>query len=458
MSFAYHHIEKWAMANLDLVEESLEKNKKAVVLISGASSSGKSYCADLLKGLLEKNGHPAAIISLDQYNIGLSRIIPNKVNLKDFDNGIEHIRKIENRIHDVIVNVPFDEKYDFPVLDKLREVLKDDFTPADLEKFLKGLYREWKILNFDEPTVYDLKEAALDIKRLLNNETVPLKNYSKVVSERVKSEKSLNGNDFDTIIVEGIYALNDELLSELKNVDTIKDFIDGNPKSLFLRRIIRDAKSTSASNVFTISAYFNYIVPSYQETISPCRDVADVILSNDMTFSEMRAGDLYTVKRELHSSSHEIASFLKREGQISEVSYQKDTYFSVLGENPDSNNILRLRSVSTDNGKTYFPSSLVHKGIPKVRKDHKVIRPVNVFLKEGEFDKVWKNETSCIQDFLMAGFLIGPIQHKIKTRLVYKGQKITIREVERNGVFIEFADPVDVKVFAEIRRKIIEGS
>ncbi len=37
MSFQYHHLDKWLLANSDLIEEALENNKKAVVLISGAS-------------------------------------------------------------------------------------------------------------------------------------------------------------------------------------------------------------------------------------------------------------------------------------------------------------------------------------------------------------------------------------------------------------------------------------
>jgi polynucleotide 5'-kinase involved in rRNA processing len=90
MSFEYHHLDKFGFANLDLCEEMLESEKKAIVLISGASSSGKSFSAELLKDLLDHNGHHAVIVSLDQYDYGLSGIIPNKVALNDFQN---HLRK-----------------------------------------------------------------------------------------------------------------------------------------------------------------------------------------------------------------------------------------------------------------------------------------------------------------------------------------------------------------------------
>lgn len=453
MSFEYHHMDKWAFANLDLIEESLEKQKKAVVLISGASSSGKSFAAKYLAALLERSNHHACTISLDKYNFGLSGIIPNKVNLNDFDGKIANIEEIERKIKNVIIDVPFESKYDKPVLPKIEEAIKGLLPEKDMKKFLDGLYREWKVLNFDESTVYNLKEAAVDVKRLLHDEQFLEKDYSKVVSERVESNHMLDGSKYDVILIEGIYALDREMVENLRDIDTIKDFIDGNPKSLFLRRVIRDAKLTSAHNTFTISLYFKYIIKSYMETIYPCRVHADVILNNDMTFTEMRQGDLYLTKDEFRTTSNKFIDHLKRHGEIQSVIYQKDTYFSAEGENTKLDNVLRLRSVSTD-GKTYVPSSLVHKGTPKVRKDGKVIRPINVLLNEDEFKKVWQNESDCLRDFLYAKFLIGPITNKVKTKLVYKGQKLTIREVEGDGSYIEFKEPIDPEVYRYIKKSI----
>lgn len=451
MPFEYHHLDKWAFANLDLVEEILETKKKAVVLISGASSSGKSYSASYLETLLNKQGHKSIIISLDQYNIGLSGIIPNKVNLNYFDSRITNIKEISKRIKSIIYDVDFEDKYKPEVIVKIRESISDLLDKEDLELFLKGLEEEWAKLNFDEPTVYDMKEAANDVKDLLEDKTVPVKKYSKVVSERVPSSNVINGSDYQVILVEGIYALDQSLIDELKGIDIIKDFIDGNPKSLFLRRIIRDAKLTSAHNVFTISLYFKYIVKSYYQSIYPCRESADVILNNDMTFLEMRSGDLYTTKFELHTSNRKAYEKILESGTKIDEVYQKDTYFSVEGEDKTSQNILRLRSISTD-GKTYIPSSLVHKGIPKVRKDDKVIRPINVLLKEGEFSKVWDSEADCLNDFLSAGFRIGPIHYKVKTRIIFEGEELTLRDVKNSGFHIEFAKSPKWDVVKKIKK------
>ncbi len=133
--FSYHHIDKWAFANLDLIEEILETEPKAVVVIAGASSSGKSYAASYLSGLLSKNGHRAYTISLDQYNYGLSHIIPEKVNKNYFDSSLGDIEEIKNEIKEIIYDIPFEEKYGDKALSLIENRLKDRMDPETLPPF-----------------------------------------------------------------------------------------------------------------------------------------------------------------------------------------------------------------------------------------------------------------------------------------------------------------------------------
>lgn len=441
MSYFVHHPDKWVSANIDLIEECLEKHDKTVVIIAGASSSGKSYCSSLLAQFLKAKGHHPLSISLDSYNFGLSGIISNKVNLHYFNNSLKDIRKIASDIKSVITDIPFDKKYDEEALFKIEPVIAKYFNDEDKEKFLKGLHEEWKVLNFDEPTVYDMEEASQDVHTLLKGGTIEKKKYSKVVSERVPTNVFLDGKECDVIIMEGIYALTPSLVKSFDHKNLITNFIDSDPKTLYLRRIIRDAKETSASSVFTTSLYFKYIVPSYINTILPNKDHADVVFVNDMTFMEMKEGTLYTTKMEMQTKSWEAIDHIIRHSKLHKITYEKDTYFTSRDEPLNSQNILRLRCYSDDEGKTYIPSSLVHKGLPKVRRDGKSIRPINVLIKEGDFFKVWPSEMDCLQDFAKAGCLIGPVQKKIKWKIEYKNQNLTIRYVEGNGYFVEFDKP-----------------
>lgn len=450
MAKELHHIDKWGFANVDFGEEILEKNQKALILIAGASSSGKSYGAVFLKQMLEKMGHKACIISLDQYNGGLSRIIPNKVNLNYFNSSIKDMGRIYSKIKPIIENVDFSSKYDETRLSLIKDALKDEFNGSDLDKFITGLGIEWSKLNFDEPSVYDLKEASRDIKDLLKGKTIEEKLYSKVVSERIKSNSIINGDECSFIIVEGIYALNDELLDELKGIEIVKNFIDGNPKSLFLRRLIRDMGSTSASTSFTAKLYFSSIMDSYRQTILPSRSKADLVLDNDMSFAELRSGNLYLSKNLYPVNSKEGLKRLEDNSIVVERSFQKDFYIVCANEKQEENNILRFRETSFDDGKSYKPASLVHKGAPKWRKDNKIIRPVNVLLDENCIQDVWKDEESCLYDFLTNGFMINRIEIKIKTRIIYKGYNITLFEAKDRNNNLEIGDDIPSSILEEV--------
>lgn len=452
MPYETHHIDRWCFANIDLIGECLEKNNKAVVLIAGASSSGKSHVSQLLISELEKHNLRSTIISLDQYNYGLSGIIPNKVNENYFDGKLKNIDLIRKRIKDIIYFVDFDKKYSSEILSKIKIALSDLIDEKDMEKFLLGLSKEWGNLNFDESSVYDLKGASDDVKTLLKDKPVRVKKYSKVVSEQITNDVYINGSDYDVIIVEGIYALDDKILNELKDIDCIKNFIEGNAKSLFLRRVIRDSKETSADNIFTISSYFKYILKSYYDEILPNKKYADIIFHNEMTYSEMRDGNLYLSKFEFLTQDRESVNKLLSILDVEDRRYQKDYYLSTDGENLDTKNILRLRSISPDGtADSYKISSLVHKGIPKLRNDGKNIRPINVLLDETQIEKVWSNVKDAIKDFEYAGFKVGFVRDQVKTRAHLNNQKITIRDINSVGIKIEISTPYDESVLKKVK-------
>lgn len=452
MGFECHHLDKWSFANLDLCEEQMEKGKrKALILLAGASSSGKSFASGYITRMLQQEGHKPCVLSLDMYNFGLSGIIPNKVNLNYFNNSLKNMKKIRAIIKNIIVDTPFEEKYEEPNLVKIEGALANILSKKDLKTFIKGLKEEWSKLNFDEPSVYDLEEANKDIYKLFDNKTITKKSYSKIISERVETDELINGEDYDIIVVEGIYALTKDFVNLVSTLDPIKNFIDGNPKSLFLRRILRDKKVTSAPSTFTIRNYFKFIIPSYEETILPARPTADIILNNDMTFSELRSGPTYVTRETLDIKKDANLEHFKKNSKIIYQHFEKDSYFVVPNETRKEDNILRFREISKDEGKTYEPWSLIHKGIAKLRRDQRIIRVVNLLLDENEIKDVWPNEDSCFLDFCRAGFEINRIEKKIKTRLIYKGGTFTLFEVPGKKNYLEIVDKKDDKLLKEIK-------
>lgn len=435
-------LSRFRFFNLDRVQEILETNSKAVILICGASSSGKSYVADLLKQTLNDANLKSITISTDSYNKGISGIICDKANSLYFKNNLQNIEKIKEIVKNCIINTDFSEKFCKNDLNLIKSKTKQLFSKTEQELFLRALKLEFDKINFDEPSVYDLTKVASDINTLISNGSIIEKKYSKVISEQIPTQNSICGKDFDVIIVEGIYALENDITNNIPNEITVMNFIEGNSKSLFLRRVIRDAKTTSADNCFTISNYFKFIVPSYINQILPNKQKADIVFKNDMTFSEIRSGDLYTTKQKLKVTNSEILSEILSNGKIISREKQRDIYFCSTTENVTEENLLRLRTIYNENEKAYLPTSLVHKGAIKNRKDGKIVRPINILIKEGDFYKIFKDENDFVKNMEFAQFKIEREVYKTRTRVIYKGQTLTIDDIKNEGIFIEYSDNI----------------
>lgn len=440
MNIRVHHLDKWAFINLDFVAEILEKRKRCAVTIGGATSSGKSFSAEYLCAFLNMNKIPAIIISTDNYNKGISGIVTDKIDEKFFHGQMPNKDKVRDIVRNIIRDSPFEQKFSKENCEKIKNQTRNLLTNEEFKTYINGCKNELKNLSFDEPSVYDLKEVASDVKKLLNGKIIRQKKYSKVSSERVPDSDTIDGSRYKVIVIEGIYVLTDDLIGELERKSLIANFVEGNPKSLFLRRVIRDQKNTGLPNYLTISMYFNFIAKSYKESIQPSSSNADIILDNNMSFAELREGTLYMTKEKVKVTNPEFLNRLWENSRTIKTVYQKDLYIRGKGEPPDLNSIIRMREVSKDKGKTYIPVSLVSKGVPKYRQDTKEIRPINVLLNENEFSKVFKSEEDFLSKVSQADFILGQTVYKVKRYLNYKGYKLILTDIKNDGIYLELTD------------------
>ena len=432
-------LNRWKFFNLDRIEEILETQNKAVILICGASSSGKSFAAEELRILLEEYNLKTTVISTDNYSKGISGIICDKVNKNYFNNSLKNIGKIKEIVKNCIINTDFSEKFNKNDLFLIKNKINKLIEKNSLDLFLNSLKLEFDKINFDEPSAYDLKMVASDINLLLENKTITEKKYSKVISEQTITNSTILGENVDVILVEGIYALEDEIVNNIPSCVTVKNFIEGNSKSLFLRRIIRDSKTTSADNCFTISLYFKYIVPSYINQILPNKNKADFVFKNDMTFKELRYGDLYATKQKIEISKDILNKILEK-AKILSNERQRDLYFCSETENVTEENLLRRRTIFNEKTQNYEPTSLVHKGAIKNRSDDKIIRPINLLIKEGDFFKIFKNEDDFVENMKLAQFDIERKIYKTRYRIELQNNNFTVDDIINEGIFIEFSD------------------
>ena len=443
MPMSVNDVESWSYANLDRAEELLQNGQKVVILVAGASSSGKSFACKVLNEILLQNNIKACILSTDDYSKGISGIITNKVNDNCFLGKLEDINNISDTIKNIIIDSSFTEKFSENNLKIIKEKCKDLISPLQMPIFLNGLKYEFSKINFDEPSVYDLPYLAKNISTLLNGDSIYKRSYSMLVSEgKTDNSNIINGKDFDVVIVEGLYALNTSLTNGLPKDNLIKNFIECNDKTLFLRRVIRDATRTTADNCFTVKNYLKYVVPGYYSTVKPTMVNADFILQNNMTFNELRKGQSHAEQSKIRVEDKKLLGSIFCGCKIISVQFQKDLYFdSVNNESANNDNILRIRCLSCDGGKTYELSSMLHKGHIKTRGDGKIIRPINLLIKEGDFNKIYNTEQDLIQDFLSAGLYVSKCITKKRTKIMLDNQEFTLDAVKNQGkqmLYVEY--------------------
>ncbi|HAJ77439.1 MAG TPA: hypothetical protein DCO89_00015 [Clostridiales bacterium] len=428
------NITEWMYSNLDLIEECKEKGLKPIILIGGASSSGKSYSSKMLKNFLTEKGFKTIIISTDNYNKGLAENIFDIVNKKYYNKRIKNRPQITNEIKKIILNCDFDNKFDKYNLSLIKNACVN-LINYNIDDFTSKLEYEFKHINFDKKEIYNLEEAASDITALIGNKRIIEKKYSKMVSERIEQSNILDGKNFDIIMVEGIYALADEIIKNINTENVIKNFIDCKNKNLFLRRMIRDNNITNCSKGFILKNYLDYVAPEYFETVLQTKQKADIIFKNDMTFEELREGYV-DIQNKYKITTDQLNAFLLRSKIIKKLTII-DTYF---GERGDAN-VLRLREEKTPLTNLTM-KSLIYKGNPKLRKDKSIIRPNFVLATEKDLYAVFKNRSELIAALKTARISIFKMIQKKRWLLNYKGKEIKVDFVN-NDIIMEVDEELE---------------
>lgn len=431
---------KWCYANLDLVEEIIETGNKPIVMVCGASSSGKSYCSNILKSFFEEKGFKTITISTDDYSKGISKIIFDATNSKYYNGLLENKEKIVEIIKEITINTGFSYKLCDENLEKLSLRLKDYINHNEISYFLKHLKFELDNINFDKVSNYDLKLLSSDINELSNGKNVSIKNYSKITGERQESGNSNYNSDFDIIIIEGIYALNSNLTKRLNENVLVKNFIDCDDKSLFIRRILRDLKGTSCDKKFIIKNYLKFVAKEYFKTVLPSKDNADIILQNNMSFDELRNGEFLENQLKYKINKEDLQDFMRNAVVVSKI-IQRDTY--LFCDKKSTSNILRLREVSY--GNDFLMENLVHKGECRIRKDKKLIRPVNIIANQHELYEMFSSKYELINELKEVGINNYKVITKQRVLINYYGENIKVDKIN-NQYYIEFENEENTKL------------
>lgn len=135
-------------------------------------------------------------------------------------------------------------------------------------------------VNWDTPKAINGQKMIDDIKILLSNKPISLYSYDFETATYDKNhKKTINPVDF--IILEGIFAL---YFDKLRELSSLKIFVDADSDIRLIRRIKRDAKIRHKKTLTDKSFYqnwINFIKPMHDKYIAPSKHEADLIINNN---------------------------------------------------------------------------------------------------------------------------------------------------------------------------------
>lgn len=169
------------------------------------------------------------------------------------------------------------------VVKKIIEQLNSkDITVISHDDYYKdlthlALTERYKV-NFDHPDSLDNDLFVAQLKDLLDGKSIYKPKYDFVEHNRASESELVEPTKI--IIIEGILILEDERVRDLA---TIKLFVESDDDIRFIRRLVRDTKERGRSIESVINQYLTTVKPMYYAFIKPTKRYADIIIPNDST-------------------------------------------------------------------------------------------------------------------------------------------------------------------------------
>ncbi|HHU6749562.1 TPA: uridine kinase [Staphylococcus pseudintermedius] len=127
--------------------------------------------------------------------------------------------------------------------------------------------------NYDHPFAFDNDLLIQNLKALQSGQSVEVPTYD--YTNHTRSDKTIAFQPKDVIIVEGIFALENE---ELRNMMDVKIYVDTDADLRILRRLVRDTKERGRTMESVIDQYLTVVRPMHNQFIEPTKKFADIII------------------------------------------------------------------------------------------------------------------------------------------------------------------------------------
>ncbi len=142
--------------------------------------------------------------------------------------------------------------------------------------------------NYDHPDAFDWPLLIEHVQALHRGQAVAMPVYDFTRYQR--AEETVLLKPAPVIVIEGLFPLYDEKLREMMS---LKIFVDTDADVRFIRRLRRDIAERGRTTESVITQYLATVRPMYNQFIEPTRRYADLILPHG---ANVAAVDMITTK------------------------------------------------------------------------------------------------------------------------------------------------------------------
>lgn len=195
-------------------------------------------------------------------------------------------------------------------------------------------------LNWDQPEALNIDQLRSDLEKLNAGEEVNIPSYD--FSTSTSTSEAIKIVPRQVIIVEGLFALNDSLVSEAK----IHAFVDIGVHGRILRRLMRDVVERPGQQPKDIVRYFAEVVePMHEKYVQSTKKNADIVIKNEYS-AEVEAERSGLYESQLKFRTDVKPEVIRMAGaELISRTKQEDIYYNAPDRNlVETGEILRIRN------------------------------------------------------------------------------------------------------------------
>lgn len=129
--------------------------------------------------------------------------------------------------------------------------------------------------NYDHPMAFDFDLMESQLKDLLDGKSIRKPTYDYTIHNRSNVTEEIQ--PAEVLILEGLFALYNP---EIRDMESIKIFVEADADIRFIRRFKRDVTERKRTIESVIEQYMTTVKPMHEQFIEPTKKYADIIIPN----------------------------------------------------------------------------------------------------------------------------------------------------------------------------------